>query len=36
MPTINKLDLFYDRYIKSYNEIYKREMEKYDQQVECV
>ena len=36
MPTINKLDLFYDRYIKSYNEIYKREMEKYDQQAECV
>ena len=35
MPTINKLDLFYDRYIKSYNEIYKREMDKYNQQVEC-
>lgn len=28
IPTINKLDLFYDRYIKSYNEIYKRELEK--------
>ena len=35
MPTINKLDMFYDRYIKSYNEIYKREMDKYNQQVEC-
>ena len=28
MPTINKLDLFYDRYIKSYNEIYQRELAK--------
>ena len=36
MPTINKLDLFYDRYIKSYNEIYKREMDKHNQQAECV
>lgn len=28
IPTINKLDLFYDRYIKSYNEIYQRELAK--------
>lgn len=33
MPTINKLDLFYDGYIKTYNEIYAREMEKYHQQM---
>lgn len=32
MPTINKLDLFYDRYIKSYNEIYQRELAKYEAQ----
>lgn len=32
MPTINKLDLFYDRYIKSYNEIYQRELAKYEEQ----
>lgn len=32
MPTINKLDLFYDCYIKSYNEIYRRELAKYEEQ----
>ena len=32
MPTINKLDLFYDRYIKNYNEIYQRELAKYEEQ----
>ena len=35
MSAINKLDLFYDRYIKSYNEIYQRELAKYEEQV-CV
>lgn len=28
MPTVNKLDTFYDRYIKNYNAIYQREIEK--------
>lgn len=28
MPTINKLDSYYDRYIKAYNEIYQNELAK--------
>mgnify|MGYP003591870953 CR=1 FL=1 len=35
IPTINKLDMFYDYYIKTYNEIYQREMDNFNQQTEC-